>query len=104
MHIETITEREDLLIRRMTLEPGEATPWHTDVCHRFTVVIRGSGLVIQFKDRAGPVDVDVHPGFAGWDAPEPRVHRAINPSGDVYEENVTFYRNGVDIDPQPEAT
>ena len=41
MKSETITQRDDLIIRRHTLEPGEALPWHTDLCHRFTVVVRG---------------------------------------------------------------
>ena len=101
MDIQTITEREDLLIRRMALGPGEKSPWHVDVCHRFTVVIRGSRLTIQFRDSAETVEIKVRPGLAEWDEPEPRVHRAINSGPDVYEEIVTFYRDGADIDPQP---
>ena len=38
MQTEIITIRDDLVIRRLVLEPGEAMPWHTDSCHRFTVV------------------------------------------------------------------
>jgi hypothetical protein len=38
---EIIAEREELLIRRVTLETGESTPLHCDACHRFTVVVRG---------------------------------------------------------------
>jgi len=26
------------------LEPGEAMPWHTDACHRFSVIVRGVRL------------------------------------------------------------
>lgn len=37
------------------------------------------------------IDVDVHPGLAGWDAPDPRVHRAVNADADIYVEVVTFY-------------
>jgi quercetin dioxygenase-like cupin family protein len=44
MQIERITKRDDLVIRRLILEPGEAMPWHTDACHRFSVVIRGEQL------------------------------------------------------------
>ena len=39
MKSETITQREDLIIRRHILKPGEALPWHTDFCHRFSEVI-----------------------------------------------------------------
>ena len=37
MKAETITERDELVIRRMILAPGEKMYWHTDLCHRFTV-------------------------------------------------------------------
>ncbi len=46
MKSETITERADLIIRRHILEPGEALPWHTDPCQRFTVVVSGESLSI----------------------------------------------------------
>lgn len=49
MKTETITARSDLLIRRLVLEPGEAMPWHTDSCERFTVVVRGEALCIEFR-------------------------------------------------------
>lgn len=102
MHSETITETDELLIRRMTLAPGEKMYWHVDACHRFTVVIRGSRLAIEYRDSAETIEVDVHPGLAGWDAPDPRVHRAMNAGAEVYEEVVTFYRNDAQTDPQPE--
>ena len=35
--MEVITQRDDLVIRRLVLAPGEGMPWHTDTCHRFTV-------------------------------------------------------------------
>ena len=44
MQSETITERDDLFSRRYILEPGEALPWHTDLCHRSTVVVTGEKL------------------------------------------------------------
>ena len=103
MKNETITERDDLLIRRMVLEPGEATAWHLDACHRFTVVIRGTKLAIEFRDSGDVSAADVPDGAAGWDAPEPRVHRAVNQGSTAYEEVVTFYRSSAAIEPQPGA-
>ena len=44
MHTEVITRRDDLLIHRQTLAPGDASPWHRDACHRFTVVVHGARL------------------------------------------------------------
>lgn len=91
MHIETITEREDLVIRRQVLEPGQAGPWHTDDCRRFSVVISGEALRIEFQDGSESVDVPVHAGMADWDEPEPRVHRAVNIGSVRYEEVVTSF-------------
>ena len=51
MKSETISQRENLIIRRHILEPGEALPWHTDLCHRFSVVISGEKLSIGFNAR-----------------------------------------------------
>ncbi len=90
MQMEVITQRDDLLIRRHILEPGEALPWHVDLSHRFSVVVRGE-----------IVTIDVHPGLADWDEPEPRVHRGINAGATTYEEVVTFYLDPPGIDPQP---
>lgn len=73
MNVETISELEDLVIRRLVLEPGEATPWH------------------------------VGPGLAGWDQPEPRSLGAVNAGPDTYEEVVTFYRQGIRFEVQPET-
>jgi len=69
MKFETITQRADLIIRRHILEPGEALPWHTDLCHRFTVVVRGEKLRIEYRDSDGIETFDVHPGLADWDTP-----------------------------------
>lgn len=101
MRLEVITERDDLLIRRLALEPGEATPWHTDTCHRFSVVIRGERLAIEYHGTGERDAVDVAPGEAGWDAPEPRLHRAVNVGTGTFEEVVSFYRKPAGIDPQP---
>lgn len=102
MHVELITRRDDVSIRRLVLEPGEATPWHIDRCRRFSVVVRGTALTIEFREPAERVEIDVYPGLAGWDDPEPRVHRAVNTGSTPYEEVVTFYLDAPGIDPQPE--
>ena len=101
VRIETLTERADLVIRRMVLEPGEPMYWHTDACHRFSVVVRGSRLGIGYRDTGEAEKIDVSPGLAGWDKPTDRVHRAVNLGADVYEEVVTFYRADSNVDPQP---
>ena len=66
MQKEIITKRDDLLIRRLILDPGEAMPWHTDSCHRFSVVVRGEQLRIEFRDSGEQVAIPVHPGMADW--------------------------------------
>jgi hypothetical protein len=102
MSFELITQRGNLLIRRQRLEPGEALPWHVDRCHRFTVVVQGERLGIEFRDTGEVVEVPVNPGLAEWDVPEPRVHRGVNLGAVPYEEVVTFYLNHPGEDPQPE--
>ena len=47
---EVLQHRGTTLVRRLRLEPGEATPWHRDPYHRVTVVLRGEGLAIEFRD------------------------------------------------------
>jgi hypothetical protein len=65
MKSETITERADLTIRRHILEPGEALPWHTDRCHRFTVIVTGEAISIEYRDSGEIETFPVHPGMAG---------------------------------------
>lgn len=102
MRTELITQRDDLVIRRHTLEAGEATPWHSDACRRFTVVVRGDEIRIEFRLTGESVAVPVPPGLSDWDEPEPRVHRAVNVSAARYEEVVMFFLDSPGIDPQPE--
>ena len=101
MEYEQITDRPDLVIRRLVLEPGEATPWHTDACHRFSVVVRGERLRIEFGDGSPPLHVEVEPGLAEWDEPTDAIHRAVNAGATAFEEVVTFYRPEPGVDPQP---
>jgi hypothetical protein len=102
MQTEVITRRDDLLIRRLVLEPGEAMPWHTDGCHRFSVIVRGQQLSIEFRETGERITVPVRPGMVDWDAPDARVHRAVNTDSATYEEVVTFLLGSSGIDPQPE--
>ena len=102
MRAETLSREPGILIRRATLAPGEATPWHRDLCRRFTMVVRGDGLTIEYID-GERAQVDVHPGLADWEMPTERVHRAVNTGQEVFEEVVTFYLEHSDQDPQPEA-
>lgn len=103
MQLEVIAERDDLVIHRMVLDPGEATFWHTDACERCSVIVRGSRLAIEFQGDGQVVEFGVTAGTTGWDEPEQRVHRAINRGRDVYEEVVTFYRSSREVEPQPRS-
>ena len=103
MRTEIISRQHELLVRRLVLEPGEATPWHTDPFRRFSVVVRGERLRIEFRDGEEPIIVAAHPGLAGWDAPDHRIHRAINDGGAAYEEVVLFFVSSEKADPQPDA-
>ena len=103
MKSETITERPDLIIRRHILEPGETLPWHTDRCHRFTVVVTGEALSIEYRDSGEIETFPVHAGMADWDEPQPRVHRGINSGTVPYEEVIIFFLDEPDMEPQPVA-
>ena len=103
MRSETITERSDLIIRRHTLAPGEALPWHTDLCHRFTVVVTGEKLSIEYRDTGEVETFPVHAGMADWDEPQPRAHRGINAGTVPYEEVIMFFLEEPGLEPQPEA-
>jgi len=81
--------------------PGESSHWHTDSCSRFTVIVAGDKLGIEFQDQKDRLDLDVQPGSTGWDEPESRVHRAVNIGKEKYVEVVTFYRDNPSIVPQP---
>lgn len=103
MKTEIITKRDDLLIRRLILEPGEAMRWHTDLCHRFSVVVQGDKLGIEFRDTGERLEFPVHPGLADWGEPDDRIHRAINAGAATYEEVVAFFLDRPQLDPQPEC-
>lgn len=102
MQMEVITQRDDLLIRRLILEPGEALPWHTDSCHRFSVIVRGEQISIEIRETGEKIAINVHPGMTDWDAPEPQIHRGVNTGSVPYEEVVMFFLDTPGMNPQPE--
>jgi len=87
---ETLYHRGTTLVRRMKLEPGEATRWHVDPFHRVSVVLKGHILAIEYRDGKESIEVGVSPGQVDWDEPGCQVHRAIN-IGDVPYEDVTVF-------------
>ena len=103
MKSETISQRENLIIRRHILEPGEVLPWHTDLCHRFTVIVTGDQITIEYRDTGKTETFAVQPGMADWDEPQPNVHRGINTGKVRYEEVIMFFIDHPDVEPQPEA-
>jgi len=100
---EVVEMRKHAIVRRMTLRVGEGTEWHVDPCRRYSVVLSGNRLTIEFRHSEGLEVWSVHRGMAGWDDPDPRVHRAINAGTETYEELVTFLLPGPGADPQPSA-
>jgi len=104
MESETIRDDGTILVRRVVLAPGESMPWHTDACHRVSVIVRGGRLRIEYRDGGASEEVEVQPGQADWDRPNDRVHRGVNIGDTPYEEVVVFLRESGAIDPQPEAT
>lgn len=96
-----ISERSAILIRRQVLNPGEATLWRTDLCGRFTVVMRGEQIAIEFRESGDRIPAPVYPSLAEWDTPLLKVHRAINTGSVPYEEVVIYNRDRTGTDPAP---
>jgi quercetin dioxygenase-like cupin family protein len=99
----TLLQRGATLVRRLVLEPGEATAWHVDPYHRVSIIIRGTALAIEYRNGEETRRVDVAPGQTDWDAPTDRIHRAVNVSGGTYEEVTIFFLDRNDAIPQPVA-
>lgn len=97
-----LSHRGNYLVRRQRLEPGQATPWHRDICHRVTAVLSGDLLEIVFSDSDESQVCKVTPGEVDWAEPSGRVHRAVNAGKVVFEEVVTFFLDHPDDNPQPE--
>ena len=100
---EILIQRGTTLVRRLVLEPGEATPWHVDPYHRVSVIVRGKALAIEYRDGGETGRVEVAAGQADWDAPTNRVHRAVNVAGETYEEVTIFFLDRCDAIVQPIA-
>lgn len=66
---ETLHHWGTTLVRRMLLEPGEATRWHIDPFHRVSVALKGDTLAIEFRDGRPSIEVRVPPGQVDWDEP-----------------------------------
>ena len=101
MKIEILGSDDRQVTRRLTLEPGEMTPWHTDACRRYSVVLGGDRLAIEFLDAGYREEFPVHYGKSGWDEPDARPHRAVNTGLQTFIEVVTFLRPAPDVEIQP---
>jgi quercetin dioxygenase-like cupin family protein len=99
---QVLHHRENILVRRQRLAPGEATPWHRDPFHRVTVVLSGDLLSIEFRDSGATLPWQVTVGEVDWSEPSDRVHRAVNVGQHLFEEVVTFFLDRPGADPQPE--
>ncbi len=97
---EKISQQGTKLARRQILEPGECSAWHVDPYRRFSVVIRGSSLKIEFRDGTSE-QVTTKSGESGWDEPTDLEHRAVNVGADVYEEVTLFFLEQPTSNPQP---
>ena len=98
---ETISRRGTMVVRRLILEPGEATPWHVDPFPRLTVIIRGDALAIEHREGRDIARIDVAPGMSDWDEPTDTVHRGVNVGQHAYEEVTVFLLDRPDAVPQP---
>ena len=103
MRHETISRQGTVLVKRLVLEPGEATVWHTDPFHRVTVIVRGDALAIEYRDGPVAAQAAVSAGQVDWDAPTERRHRAVNVGATTYEEVAIFFLDHPDAVAQPTA-
>lgn len=101
MIVEAIGRHGATFVRRMILEPGDATPWHVDPFHRVTVIVRGEALAIEYRDGGESERLEIRAGQVDWDAPTERAHRASNPGTTTYEEVTIFFLDRADAVPQP---
>lgn len=98
---ETLIRRGSTSVRRLSLAPGEATPWHRDPYHRVTVILSGDKLAIEDRD-TGKIDrLSIKSGQVDWDEPSIRVHRGINTGAQPYEEITVFFLDDPSSIPQP---
>lgn len=98
---ELLFRRDNTLVRRLRLEPGEAMPWHRDPFHRVSVVLSGEEIAIEIRETGERHPVPVRAGQVDWDEPAGQVHRGVNVGSVPYEEVVVFFLDYPDADPQP---
>ena len=98
---QVLFHRDTTLVRRLTLEPGEAMPWHRDPYHRVSVVLRGDALLIEHLKGEGSERIVVAPGMVDWDMPYAELHRGVNVGEQTYEEVTVFFLDRPDAVPQP---
>jgi hypothetical protein len=98
---DVLFQRGTTLVRRLRLAPGEALPWHRDLYHRVSVVLRGDALTIEYRDGSESERIQVTPGQVDWDEPTMRVHRGVNVGEQPYEEITIFFLDHPDAVPQP---
>jgi hypothetical protein len=96
-------QRGTCLVRRLRLEPGEATRWHSDPFHRVTVIVSGDSLAIEYRDGGNADRVEISAGQTDWDEPTSRIHRAVNIGHQPYEEITIFFLDRPGAVPQPTA-
>jgi quercetin dioxygenase-like cupin family protein len=101
MRLQVLYRRKALLVRRMRLEPGEASAWHRDACHRVSVVLSGDRLAIEYKAGGPTHEVRVQVGQVDWDEPGSKLHRAVNAGRQPYKEVVMFLLAHARQNPQP---
>jgi quercetin dioxygenase-like cupin family protein len=99
---QVIHRRDTILVRRLCLAPGEATPWHRDPYHRVTVILGGEALAIEYRDGRPRQRIEITAGQVDWDEPFEDLHRAINVGLLPYEEITVFFLDRPDAVPQPE--
>jgi hypothetical protein len=98
---EVLCRRGTTLVRRLRLEPGEATAWHRDPFHRVTIILRGDALSIERRDSGERHRLTVTAGRVDWDEPFDSLHRAINVGTQIYEEITVFLLDRPDAIAQP---
>ena len=101
MEDEVLIRRDNTLVRRLHLEPGEVRPWHRDPFHRVTVILQGTAIAIEYRDGSKGQRFTVTPGQVDWDEPTDRVHRGVNVGEGPYEEITVFFLEHPNDIPQP---
>src|SRR5437016_1296650 len=81
---------EPPMVRRLSLAPGEAMPWHRDPFQRVAVILGGDLLSIEYRDGGESQRVEVTPGQVEWEEPSARVHRSVNVGKQRYEQVTIF--------------